>query len=71
MDPLRLYHMIGYHKDPNKKALFGTQLQKWLTEEAVSRVNVGANYVDIQDLYKYTNINTNLSYVMQPDFSRS
>ena len=70
MDPLRLYHMIGYHKDPNKKALFGTQLQKWLTEEAVSRVNVGANYVDIQDLYKYTNINTNLSYVMQPDFSR-
>jgi hypothetical protein len=70
MDPLRMYHMIGYHKDPDKKALFGNRLEKWLKEDAVSRVNVGANYVDIQDLYKYTNINTNLSYVMQPDISR-
>jgi outer membrane protein insertion porin family len=70
MDPLRLYHMIGYHKDPDKKAPIGNQLAKWLNEEAVSRVNLGANYVDIQDLYKYTNINSNLSYVMQPDPSR-
>ncbi len=70
MDPLRMYHMIGYHKDEDKQALFGSQLEKWLREEAVSRVNLGYNFVDIQDLYKYYNINTNLSYVMQPDVSR-
>jgi outer membrane protein insertion porin family len=66
MDPLRMYHMIGYHKD-DKQALFGTQLAKWLKEDAASRVNLGYDFVDIQDLYKYYNINANLSYVMQPD----
>jgi hypothetical protein len=69
MDPLRMYHMIGYHKE-DKKALFGQRIAKWLQEDAVSRVNLSYNYVDIQDLYRYNNLNANLSYVMQPDASR-
>jgi len=70
MDPLRMYHMLGYHKDENKKALFGTKIGRWLEEDAVSKVNLAYNFVDIQDLYQYYNINTNLSYVMQPDVAK-
>jgi hypothetical protein len=62
--------MIGYRKDEEKKAPIGSRLGRWLNEDAVSRVNVDYNIVDIQDLYRYYNFNTNLSYVIQPDVTR-
>ncbi len=67
MDPLKIYSMIGKTKDPEKKALFGTRLHRWLKEDASSRLNLGFNYVIITDLYDYYNINANLSYDIQPD----
>jgi outer membrane protein assembly factor BamA len=70
MDPLRLYHIIGHRKDEKHKPLFGEKLGRWLQEDASTRLSLGYNYVDIQDLYQYYSVNANLGYLMQPDPSR-
>jgi outer membrane protein insertion porin family len=67
MDPLRIYHMIGYSRNPDKRPLIGGRLHYWLLEESTSRLNLGFNYSIITDLYEYYNVNANLNYDIQPD----
>ena len=71
MDPLNIYQMIGHSKNPERKALFGSQLHKWFMEDASSRLGLGFNYVIITDLYEYYNVNANLLYDIKPDFYKS
>ena len=66
MDPLKIYHMIGYRRDPEKKPLFGSRLHRWFLDEASSRLSAGFNYVVITELYDYFNLNANLNYDIQP-----
>lgn len=67
MDPLKIYHMIGYSKDPEKTTNFANRLHRWLLEDASSRLSMGFGYVVITDLYDYYNVNANLNYDIQPD----
>jgi outer membrane protein assembly factor BamA len=67
MDPLKIYHMIGYSKKPDELKSFGSRLHKWLVEDASSRLSLGFGYVVITQLYDYYNVNANLNYDIQPD----
>jgi outer membrane protein insertion porin family len=67
MDPLRMYHLIGYTKREDRKALFGNRLRKMLIEDASTRLSLGYNYVTIRDLYEYHAFNASQSYDVQPD----
>ncbi len=70
MDPFRMYHLLGYSKDPERKPLIGRKLHDWLLQDASSRIGLGYSFVTLQDLYQYYSVNANLSYVMQPDPTR-
>jgi len=66
IDPLRLYHMIGHTGSEDKEPIIGGRLRKWLLYDATSRLNLGYNFVDIQNLYQYNSINIGLNYDMKP-----
>src|SRR5687768_9133488 len=71
MDPFRLYHIIGYSQSEDQPALMGNRLRRWLLYDATTRLNLGFNFVKIQDLYQYYAINSGLSYDIVPDAQRN
>lgn len=67
MDPLRIYQMFGHSKKDTPPTTIAGKINKWLREDATSRLGIGFDYVIITDFFEYYNINANLSYDVQPD----
>lgn len=71
LDPLNLYHIIGYTRSEDQPALLGNRLRSWLLYDATTRLNLSANYIDIQELYRYYSVTAGLSYDIVPDAFRT
>ncbi len=67
MDPLNLYQMFGRSKNNAEPKTLAGRINKWLREDATTRLGVGFDYVIITDFFEYYNVNANLSYDVQPD----
>ncbi len=67
MDPFNLYHLFGKTKNTDKPLTIASKINKWLREDAASRLGAGFDYVIITDFFEYYNVNANLSYDVQPD----
>ncbi len=67
MDPLNLYQLFGRSRKVEKSNTIATKINKWLLEDATTRVGAGFDYVIISDFFDYYNVNVNLSYDVQPD----